>query len=507
MERFVQAHPNLYDSPILVYDDDPAVSIAVKRVELPDGRLSLSIATNGKVDGNSAGDYTTMAMLALLPAMLAERPERAFVVGWGTGVTAGELASYEEIKDVTVAEISRAVVRAAPRFDGVTRGASANPKIRIVQSDAYRALLRSEGDFDLIVSEPSNPWVAGVEMLYAFEFLEAARERLRPGGVFCQWFHLYETDAATLQLILRTYASVFDQVAVWRSRGADVLLLGFEEADADTLYYRLAGRSERPDFRASLERAGFQALDELLAREVLPLGVVDAVLFRGPLHTLYHPRLSHVAGLAFHRGGTAELPFLGYGEPARVGARSSLLQQHIRSRGGRLTNEEWQRITLEICDDPAAGRPCLSFLARAVHERNEGPPDIPPEASGDARARLERIAQLARLYRSVAELQREAEWTTPARAVEDTESFVEYFHHGVPFAADSLLHTWSNCREVISSEAECRQQVESRLGIASAGKSVEQLVQECRSARSRGSTCQAGLDQARELLETGSTGE
>jgi hypothetical protein len=123
------------------------------------------------------------------------------------------------------------------------------------------------------------------------------------------------------------------------------------------------------------------------------------------------------------------------------------------------------------------------------------------------REQLERVAQLTRLYRPVADLQRDAEWTTPARAVQDTENFVEYFHHGVPFDADSLQHRWSNCREVIPSEAECRQRVEGQYwSLGSAGKSLEQLVQECRQTPSRGSTCEAGLEQARELLETGSTG-
>ena len=74
-----------------------------------------------------------------------------------------------------------------------------------MRGDAYRTLLRSEGKFDLIVSEPSNPWVTGVEMLYSREFLEAARDRLTPGGVHAQWFHSYETDTEMLALMLRTY--------------------------------------------------------------------------------------------------------------------------------------------------------------------------------------------------------------------------------------------------------------------------------------------------------------
>ncbi len=85
--------------------------------------------------------------------------------------------------------------------------------------------------YDVIVSEPSNPWVIGVEMLYSRELLEAARERLTPGGVYAQWLHSYETDSEVVALVLRTYTSVFPHVSVWYTQGADMLLLGFNEVD------------------------------------------------------------------------------------------------------------------------------------------------------------------------------------------------------------------------------------------------------------------------------------
>src|SRR5690606_25173202 len=116
---------------------------------------------------------------------------------------------------IVVAEISPAIMEAAPYFDEGNLNASKSDKVRVVVSDAYRALLRSRQPFDVIVSEPSNPWVTGVEMLFSREFLAAARDRLAPGGVLAQWFHTYETDDATLDIVLRTYASVFDRVAVW----------------------------------------------------------------------------------------------------------------------------------------------------------------------------------------------------------------------------------------------------------------------------------------------------
>src|SRR5439155_4518785 len=170
---------------------------------------------------------------------------------------------------------------------------------RIVRSDAYRALLRQRELYDVIVSEPSNPWVTGVEMLFSREFLAEARDRLTPAGVYCQWYHLYETSPQAIELVLRTYASVFDHVAVWSVNHADLLLLGFRDAASALDLARIEQRFARADFRASFERLGIEGLGQLLAHETLPLGVANAAGFTGPVHSLYHPRLAYEAGRAF----------------------------------------------------------------------------------------------------------------------------------------------------------------------------------------------------------------
>ena len=114
-----------------------------------------------------------MSLLALIPALMAEKLERCFVIGFGTGVSAGELAALEGVQGGRCPpRFSRAVIEAAPLFDEGNLGASKNPKVTIRRGDAYRTLMRTEGKYDVIVSEPSNPWVSGVEMLYSIEFLE-----------------------------------------------------------------------------------------------------------------------------------------------------------------------------------------------------------------------------------------------------------------------------------------------------------------------------------------------
>src|SRR5574338_267480 len=268
----------------IFYDDDPTSTVTVRESYLPTGLASRSIINNGKSDGNMQGDYPTMAMMALVPALLADDASRAFVIGYGTGVTAGELAALAETREITVAEISRGVLRAAPLFDYGNQSASRNPKVHVTRGDAYRALLRSEGRFGVISSEPSNPWGVGIEMLFSREFLEAARARLAPGGVYAQWMHLYEIDEETVDIVLRTYAQVFDHVAVWFTMGPDVLLLGFQ-SDAHALdVERIAERFAQPDFTAGFGRAGIHSVDALLAHELLPLDTLRAARLAGPVH-------------------------------------------------------------------------------------------------------------------------------------------------------------------------------------------------------------------------------
>jgi spermidine synthase/MFS family permease len=338
------------------YDDDPTASVAATNAA-----GSLSIVTNGKPDGNLKYDYTTMSLAGLVPALLAEKLERVFVIGWGLGVTAGELGALEEVDEIVAVEISPGVLEAAPLFGAGNLDASRNPKIQRVRSDAYRALLRSEGQFDLIASEPSNPWVMGVEMLYSEDFLRVARDRLTPGGVYAQWFHLYEVDRATVRIILRTYKAVFGDLAVWYARGTDMLLLGFKEPSHALDLERTRQRFERPDFRAGFARAGVDSWIQLLAHELVPLGAIAATPMPGPLHSVRHPILSDSAARAFFAGRSTEVPLHPSREASEAAARGSLLARSLA--GAEASEAVLEELTSHSC---AMARPseCAVLAAR-----------------------------------------------------------------------------------------------------------------------------------------------
>jgi len=453
---------------VLYYTDDPAASVAVLRFQRKD---MLSVFTNGKSDGSVPADYPTMGLAAVLPSLFAETCERSFVIGFGTGVTAGELAALDCSREVVVSEISSGVLEGATLFDPYNLNATQNPKIRLERGDAYRSLLRSEGLYDVIASEPSNPWVSGVEMLFSREFLIAARDRLAPGGVYAQWFHTYETDAATVQLVFRTYASVFDHVAVWYTLAQDLLILGFRDDTNALDAERLRRRSLQPDFRAALRRSGIENFSSLLAHELIPMGVLNAAELQGDVHTLLHPVLSDRAARAFFLGSTANLPASVTLEPARVGAANSLYRRHVRASGGEIPEAQRAAFVDEVCRHlPQA---CLTHLSAW---RKDAPRSRALATSfATAKPEIEHLLapgladQLVGFFESGPEEPGEALRLPEVEKV--TQNFVRFYLHAVPFERGSLNSYWKRCRDARGGQlcARRRGEIEVRLGSLAEG--------------------------------------
>jgi predicted membrane-bound spermidine synthase len=430
---------------MIFYDDDPVNTVAIYEAPTESGKTTLSIYNNGKSDGQIIGDYPTMCLLAALPALVTDDPSSSFVVGWGTGVSAGELGSLAGTKSVTVAEISQGVIAAAPLFDASAQQASKNPTVKVLRSDAYRALLRSDERYGMIISEPSNPWVTGVEMLYSEDFLRAARSRLTPGGVYAQWFHLYELDFATVEIVAQTYASVFDTVAVWFSTGPDLILLGFNDDAGYPDVATLRQRFEEPTLNASFRRCSTKTFAQLAAHEVLPPGVLNAANFTGEVHTLRHPVLSHHAARAFFAGETVPFP--------RVPLPSNGKKPHppLFARAFDVASfgeEQYEEVATHVCELNGQAE-CATWVARWM--------DAFPQ-SEKRRALVARLTangawsealnehmqeSLAALYRG--ELP-PALKGNPLQAAETvTNLYARLFVHAIPFPRKSLDRAWNDC--------------------------------------------------------------
>ncbi len=433
---------------VVFYDDGPTSTVTVVD---PDGSPeNRAILVNGKSDGALVGDYTTMALTALIPALMAERIEKTFVVGYGTGVTAGELASLDAVESVDVAEISHGVIRAAPLFEHGNLAATQNPKASLRRGDAYRALLQSRGVYDLIISEPSNPWVVGVEMLYSREFLQAARERLAPGGVYAQWFHSYETDSEVVALVLRTYASVFPHVSVWYTYGADLLLLGFDRVGRALDVEALEQRFARDDFAAGFARVGIENFAQLAAHELMPLGTVHALAEEGEIHSLRHPLLSYRAARAFFRGRMAQFEPHRDRAQQRISLQNSLLRRHARGKRP-LPEAVILAAAQESCRLNRAEHCATFFALWSLHY-----PQSPALKDAIARTRMQGTGfanlltptNLSALRYLIGGPKPEASKTyASAEALRMTGRFLRHYHHVVPFRRGRLDEVWEHCRE------------------------------------------------------------
>jgi spermidine synthase len=195
-------------------------------VSVWEGLSGRTLRLNGKVDASDHGDMNTQIMLGLAPAAARPEPQSALVIGFGSGVTTRVLAQVPGMRRVRVVEIEPAVLAMSGLFHGVNDSVLARPTVEAVVDDA-RSALQLHGDrFDVIVSEPSNPWVAGVATLYTPEFFRIVRSRLADDGVYCQWVQVYQLPLPVVASVVRNLRTVFPHVEVWFSSSLDLMVLG-----------------------------------------------------------------------------------------------------------------------------------------------------------------------------------------------------------------------------------------------------------------------------------------
>jgi spermidine synthase len=223
----------LHAGELAYYKEGAAGTVSVRRLT---GTTSLAI--DGKIDASNAGDMLTQRLLGLLPVLLHGRAEDICIIGLGGGVTVGSAMAAGTVHRADVVEISPEVVEASHFFDRENAGALALPGVRLIVGDGRSHLLLTPQRYDVIVSEPSNPWMSGVAALFTREFFDAARSRLKPDGLLCQWAHTYDISADDLRSIVRTFASVFPQGTMWLVGSGDLLLVG---TTGDAMVARLDG--------------------------------------------------------------------------------------------------------------------------------------------------------------------------------------------------------------------------------------------------------------------------
>lgn len=237
-----------------------ASTVTVRRA-----RNHLYLQSNGKTEASTGPDMKTQKLLAHVPMMMLHRaPEDVLVIGLASGVTVGSAEKYP-LSTIDCVEIAPAMVEACRYFREANGDCLEDPRLNIIIEDGRNHVAFTEKSYDVIISQPSNPWISGVAGLFTREFFELARDRTRPGGVVGLWFQAYNMSSDDFRMVVRTFDEVFPESSIWElDPGVDYMLIGSQgpsSLDYALLESRLA--------------------DEAIGRDLASIGVETAVDFAG----------------------------------------------------------------------------------------------------------------------------------------------------------------------------------------------------------------------------------
>jgi len=259
-------------------------TVAVVRTGGKNGPISIVI--NGKTDAsNSLTDMPTQLQLGHLPALLANDGKKACVIGLGSGITSSAVACYSSYELLDCVEISDEVIRAAEHFiDYNYRVLTEDPRVNLIRADGRNHLLLTDRYYDVIISEPSNIWIAGTANLFTREFFGLCKNRLTDDGRLCIWLHSYSISLDDFKTVVRTLCDVFDFVSVWQAWETDYLLIAGRKPFAVRLD-ELNRRFQQPNVREDLYRIGFSNLGRVIGGFITSGEPLRQWAASAPVHT------------------------------------------------------------------------------------------------------------------------------------------------------------------------------------------------------------------------------
>ena len=289
----------------LKYYRDGAGSTVSVESTIDGGKPQLTLKINGKPDASTSSDASTQLLLGHVPLLLKPEAKRVLVVGLGSGKTCAAVLCHTNVQDVAVAEISREVLAAARVFSAYNNRALEDPRLRLVIEDAKAMLRTADTRYDVIISEPSNPWMAGVAAVFSLEYYETCRARLADDGLMAQWVQTYETSEDAFNMVLATFTAVFPKCSLWRTSEGDLLLVGSRNPMRVDLT-AVQRRFHEPAIQRDLERISLTRLPVLLACEVLsPLNTAFVPPANQAVQSDFFPALEYLAQRAFFNQGQA----------------------------------------------------------------------------------------------------------------------------------------------------------------------------------------------------------
>lgn len=355
------------------FKDGPCSNVAI--MKFPNGGdTSYALLTNGCVDASDGADMSQQVLLATYPYLFRPYARKACVIGWGSGVTVSSLLNFP-IDSVTAVELEPAVIDAAKVFHPYTHAPEFNPRVKVEINDGRNFLLATTQKFDIIVSEPSNPWQVGVCNLFTQEYFECVKGRLSPDGVLSLWLQLSEVSPTSVKSILSALRSQFKYCMAMSSDSANLVVLASNQPlPLDYSYLQEAFRD--PIVRRELEKTNIASPEAVLSRMSLtPKGVNHLV-------ESVKPNSDDLNQLEYEVGKTYEsITFNGenilllsenMGQPAKYVDWGNATKDEISSRMSNVAMEaikfghivsaySWARASIEEKDNDVAKR-VLKYL-------------------------------------------------------------------------------------------------------------------------------------------------
>jgi spermidine synthase len=293
---------------LLFYEDAADATVTVEEGDGIGAPADRGLRINGKPEASTRGDMSTQLMIAHLPMLARPQSKDVFMLGFGSGISAGALLGHP-VNRVVVAENCEPALRAGHLFAKWNRGVLTNPVVRLWNEDARTILKLSPQQYDVVISQPSNPWMIGVGSVFSREFYELGASRLKEGGILCQWFHVYEMSDDIVGLVFRSFASVFPHVEVWDAGPGDVILLGSKrpwKSSPDAIREAF----NRPEPRKDFTSIGLGSPEALWGLQLASQRTGFAMAGNGPVQSDAFPILEYEAPKAFYIGAASVMPVI-----------------------------------------------------------------------------------------------------------------------------------------------------------------------------------------------------
>lgn len=303
---------------ILYYKDGKTASVS----SVLSRSGNIHIATNGKPDAaiqmqddqTPADDEPTMVMAAALPLAMLEAPKHVGVIGFGSGLTTHTLLGDQRLERVDTIEIEPAMIEGARAFGSRVERAYTDPRSRLVIDDAKSYFAGQKNKYDIIISEPSNPWISGVGALFSKEFYQYIPRHLKDDGIFVQWVQLYEIDDRLIASVLSGLSTSFSDYGAWISNSSDMLIIATKKGKIPAIDARRLLNSTH--LKTELERLYLADTQRLNFRKIANADLLRAIArhFGGlPTNSDYYPILGLEAPKTRYMSSAAEgtltLPF------------------------------------------------------------------------------------------------------------------------------------------------------------------------------------------------------